>query len=81
MKYSIDRIENDIVILENIETGSIIEEKIINLPSTISEGTILTLKDGYYKIDKNLEEERRKNIKKRFNSLIKKNWGSMLQFF
>lgn len=73
MKYSIDRIENDIVILENIETGSIIEEKIINLPSTISEGTILTLKDGYYKIDKNLEEERRKNIKKRFNSLIKKN--------
>lgn len=73
MKYSIDRIENDIVILENIETGSIIEEKTINLPSTISEGTILILKDGYYKIDKNLEEERRKNIKNKFDSLIIKN--------
>ena len=40
MKYAVDQIVDNIVVLENIETGEIIKEDRNNLPSSIQEGNI-----------------------------------------
>lgn len=61
MKYAVDRIENDVVILQNTFNGKIIEIKKQLLPNNISDGTILEYKDNKYYIDK-VEEKRRRNI-------------------
>lgn len=72
MKYSVDRIEDDLIVLEDIETG---EKKTINqmeLPEDIKEGNIINEVNEELEIDVELEEERRKNIRDRFNKLKKK---------
>ena len=51
MKYALDRIEEDIAILENIETGELIKISIFNLPQNIHEGTILKKENNTYLID------------------------------
>lgn len=71
MKYSIDRIENNIAILEEITTGTKLEVPVTNLPQDIHEGSILILKDNCYIIDKSTELKRRQSIQERFNRLKK----------
>lgn len=72
MKYSIDKIEDNIVLLEEITTGEKIEILKSKLPCDIHEGSILTKDGNTYIIDLTLEEERRNSIKERFNRLKKK---------
>ena len=72
MKYSVDRIENGIVIVENLETK---EKKEIDkklLPSTIHEGAILILIDNQYKMDEEEEQKRLTSLKEKFNKLRKR---------
>lgn len=71
MKFSIDRIEGTIAILENIDTKEKKELDISLLPNTIKEGSILLLKNNKYIIDKKEEEVRRKRIMAKFNKLKK----------
>ena len=71
MKYSVDRIENDIAVLENIETKEILEIEKKNLPKETKEGTILLFEAQQYKIDKVEEENRREFLKNKFNRLKK----------
>lgn len=53
MKYSVDRIENNIVILENINNKEIREVNIKKIGFNINEGDILVFKNNrYYKDDK-----------------------------
>ena len=73
MKYSIDKILDDIATLENVETKQITEVNIKDLPEEIHEGSILVLEDGKYKLDFNEEEIRRKRIEEKFNKLRNKN--------
>lgn len=73
MKYAIDRIENNIVILENISNNEKIEVSLDILPKNIKEGSIISKKDNEYILDLKEEEQRRKNISERFNRLKKKN--------
>ena len=61
MKYAIDRIEENIAILEDINTKE--------LPKEIKEGNILLFKDNKYIIDEDEEEKRRKIILEKFNKL------------
>lgn len=72
MKYSIDRIENNIAIIENITTGEKKEIEISKLPDNIKEGNILIEEENNYYLDYEEEEKRRKNIKSRFENLKKK---------
>ncbi len=72
MKYAIDRIENNIAVLQNLETSEIKEINIDNLPHNIKEGSILTLKDNKYQLDIEEERQRRQNLLERFNRLKKK---------
>lgn len=69
MKYALDRIEENIAILENIETGELIKISIFNLPQNIHEGTILKEKNNTYTIDIQEEEKRRKLIEEKFKKL------------
>ena len=69
MKYAIDRIEENIAILEDINTKEKIEINITELPKGIKEGSILVFKDNKYIIDEKEEENRRKIILEKFNKL------------
>lgn len=72
MKYCIDRIENDIAVLENLETKEIMEININLLPNNIKENSIVIYDNYEYIIDKETEKERKKNLLSKFNKLKKK---------
>ncbi len=72
MKYAVDKIENNIVLLEDLSTKEKKEVSVSLLPSSINEGTILIYQDGKYIIDKNTEKERRNKLKDKFNRLKNK---------
>ena len=72
MKYAIDRIEENIAILESINDKTQKEVPIKVLPSNIKEGTILTYENNIYKIDEVTEHERRTSIKNKFDMLKKR---------
>ncbi len=71
MKFSVDRIENNIAILENINSK---EKKELNtsiLPKDIKEGTILEFNNNNFEIDEQAESIRRQRIIEKFNKLKK----------
>ena len=72
MKYSIDRIENDIAVLENIDTNEIIEIEISLLPENIKESNIVIYENNKYKLDQETEDSRNKDLLSRFSKLKKK---------
>lgn len=71
MKYAIDRIENNIAILEEITTKEKKEVPTEILPKEIKEGTILIYEEDQYRIDNLEEEQRRKRIMEKFKKLKK----------
>ena len=75
MKYAIDRIENNIAVLENIDTRDIIEVDTNKLPNNIKEGMILNYCNEEYTIDLNEEEVRRKRIEEKLDRLKNLNKG------
>lgn len=72
MRYSIDRIENDIVILENIDNNDILEININDLPKGIKEGHILVKENDTFVIDAEEENKRKNDLINRFQRLKKK---------
>ena len=72
MKYAVDRIEENIVVIEDINTNEKIELTKEQLPEDIKEGNILIFENNEYKVDLNEEELRRKRIQERFNRLRKR---------
>ena len=59
MKYALDRIEENIAILENIQTGEKRKISIFKLPKNLHEGIILKKENNTYIIDNQEEEKRR----------------------
>lgn len=72
MKYSIDRIEDKIAIIEDIITGEKKEINIALLPVNIKEGNIIKERNNVYIRDIETEKTRRTNLIYKFNSLKKK---------
>ena len=72
MKYAIDRIENNIAILENLDTKEIIEIDINVLPEGSKESSVITIIDNEYKLDIQEEQKRKTSLLNRFNKLRKK---------
>lgn len=72
MKYVVDKIEENIVTLESLDTKEKKEVLLEVLPSNIKEGTILTYENEVYKKDEVLEQQRRTSIQDKFNRLKKK---------
>lgn len=69
MKFAVDRIIEDIVVLEDIETGELVELKKHELPNEIHEGSILVKNDTGYTLDENTEKERRESLRERLERL------------
>lgn len=72
MKYSIDKIEENIATLENLETKELIEIDITLLPIGAKETSIVTLINNEYVLDEVEEQTRKENLLNRFNKLRKK---------
>ncbi len=69
MKYAVDRIEEDIVVLENIKTNELLEVNVKDLPKDIHEGSILVKEDDKFIIDLDTEKERRESLRERLERL------------
>lgn len=74
MKYVVDRIENEIVILESLETQLKKEVLLSEFPEKIKEGNILKYENELYTIDLEEEQKRRQTIKSKFD-MLRKNSG------
>lgn len=72
MKYSIDRIENDVAVLESLESREIINVNITLLPQNVKEGSIIVYENNKYTKDEETELKRKTELQSRFNNLIKK---------
>ena len=75
MKYAVDKIEENIVTLESLDTKEKKEVLLEVLPSNIKEGTILKYENEVYKKDEVLEQQRKTSIQNKFNMLRKKKSG------
>ncbi len=71
MKYAVDRIEDNIAVLENITTKEKKEVELTSLPSEVHEKAILMEEKGIFKID-TIEEENRKKILREKMERLKK---------
>lgn len=69
--FAIDRIEEGIVILENIDTKEKKEVDRVKLPDNIKEGSIVNFINDCYILDWNVEEKRRQEILEKFLKLRK----------
>lgn len=72
MRYVVDRVEEDIAVLECISNK---EKKEVNksiLPEDIRDGSIVIFNNDKYILDKSFEEERRESIRNKFNKLVGK---------
>ena len=69
MKYAVDRIEENIVVLENISSGEIVNEDIKKLPKNIKEGNILSRENDKYTLDLDTEKDRREDFRSRLERL------------
>lgn len=71
MKYAVDKIENDIVVLENIKTGEIISESKDNISINVKERDIIIFRDGKYFFD-DIEKLKRINMLREKMNRLKK---------
>ena len=68
-EFTIDKFEDDIVVLENRDTRQIVNINKDELPNDIKEGDILKKINGKYFIDKDLKQETADRIKKKMDDL------------
>ena len=68
-KYSVDRIEEDIIVLENIDNKEIIEINKSEIDFEVVDGNILRLVDGKFVLDKEIEVKRKESLRERLNRL------------
>lgn len=65
MKYVIDKIEENILVLEDIETGNIIEINKELVVGEVVENAVVVFNNGNYIISKEEEKKRRESIRER----------------
>ena len=70
--FVVDRIENNVAVCENRDTGKMVEIPVDKLPQEIKDGTVITEKNGHYEIDKAKKEEIENRIKGKMNDIWKK---------
>lgn len=66
-RYAVDRIEGDIIVLEELESRQLQMLSKSMIDFDVMEGDIITNKDGIYFNDKKAKEERLEQIKIKFN--------------
>lgn len=71
MKYAVDRIENDIAVLENLSDGSILKIKINLLPAEITERDIVVKSENSFLLDQKEKDNRLRRIREKMDRLKK----------
>lgn len=71
MKYAVDRIEEKYAILQNLDTGEMLETKLEDIGIEIKEGDILIFKENKFTLDMDEKEARIKRIQEKMNRLKK----------
>ena len=71
MKCAVDKIDNGVVLLENIKDNSKVEVSLDKLPLDVKETDILVYKNNKYEKDDNEKEERLRLIEEKMNKLRK----------
>ena len=69
MKHVVDRIIENIVVLENVESREMIEVSIELVPEGVKDGSILTFSEGFYQFDIDEETSRRESIREKMERL------------
>lgn len=72
MKYVVDRIENNICVIQNLETGEIINIEKTLLPSDVKEKDVLIRNNDEYELDSKEKEDRIELIRKKMEKLREK---------
>ncbi len=67
--YTVDRIEENVAVLQNNETKQIKNINIEELPEEIKDGTVLKCINGKFFLDKETEEEISKQMEEKMNRL------------
>ena len=70
-RFTVDRIENDIAILENRDTGEMLNVNKRDLPQELKEGTILKMVNNKYEIDNEEQKKVEDRIREKMNKLWK----------
>ena len=69
MRFIVERIEDEIASLEEIETGNIVNYNISEIPFKIFEGDVLILENETWIIDKKSKQKIQKRIKRKMKNL------------
>lgn len=69
MKYAVDKIENDIALLESLVDKNKIEIDIRLLPNNVKERDIVVFDGDKYLLDNKEKEDRLKKLKEKMNKL------------
>ena len=72
MKYTVERIEDNIVVLED-ESGSFVEVSSKLLPENIKSGNVLFFDNNSYSLISTADEESQKRIMEKYQKLFDKN--------
>lgn len=72
MKYVVDRIENNIIILENLKDKSILELPKDKINFLIKDGDVLYYDNNKFRLDLETKKKRIELIKEKFNKVKKK---------
>ena len=71
MKFSVDRIEEYMVVVQNLTTKEMIELPKNILPNNITDGSVIKFENNQYIIDVESQNEREKIIKEKMERLKK----------
>ena len=69
MKYAVDKIEDDLVVCEELTTGEKITLNKNEIKGDVQEGTIIIKSDSSYEVNNQEEENRRKLLQEKLNRL------------
>lgn len=68
--FTVEKIEDNIVVLEDRNKNTFFNIEKNNLPNNIKEGDILDLEEGKYIINEYSTKKIKEDIRKKFNSLM-----------
>ena len=69
MKYSVDRVEDNIIVLQNINTKEIIKINKKDINFKVVDGDIIISKDNKFIKDEKLKEDRLRLIQEKLNKV------------
>lgn len=69
MKYAVDKIEDNLIICEEITTGEKIALNKNEIKGKVHEGAIIIKSDSSYEVNKQEEENRKKLLQEKLNRL------------